>query len=235
MKTRKPTKRMYSYEYPRPSVTVDAVVFGVDNVGLKLLTIERAGSPFKGRRALPGGFVQMNESLDKAVLRELREETGMTPAYMEQLCTFGRPDRDPRGRVISIAYMALIRSSDHTVKAASDAKDARWEPVDYLPDFAFDHREIVDYALRRLRAKVRYAPIGFDLLPKEFTLSELKALYEKLLQRTLDKRNFLKKILGTGLLLKTGNTANTNPPAHLYSFNVPEYERLTKIGFNFEV
>jgi len=226
---------MPTYKHPRPAVTVDAVVFGVDRAGLKLLLIRRGGAPFKDAWALPGGFVQMNESLDTAVRRELSEETGIRPSYLEQLFTFGDPKRDPRGRVISIAYFALVKLSDHRVAAASDAADAQWFAIDALPHLAFDHRDVVDLAVRRLQAKVRYAPIGFELLAEEFTLSELQALYERILQRALDKRNFRKKILGMELLRDTGKKTPGYPVAELYRFDQAEYERLTKLGFNFEI
>jgi 8-oxo-dGTP diphosphatase len=226
---------MPTYKYPRPSLTVDAVVFGIDRAGLKLLLIRRAGAPFKGDWALPGGFVQMNESLDAAALRELKEETGMRPSYLEQLYTFGEPKRDPRGRVISVAYFALVKLSEHQVVAASDAAEAKWFAVDELPRLAFDHRDVVDLAVRRLQAKVRYAPVGFELLAEEFTLSELQALYERILQRPLDKRNFRKKLLSMDLLRATGQKTTGYPIAELYRFDQAEYERLTKLGFNFEI
>lgn len=226
---------MPTYKHPRPAVTVDAVVFGLDRAGLQLLLIRRAAAPFKGDWALPGGFVQMGESLDAAARRELEEETAVQPSYLEQLYTFGEPKRDPRGRVISIAYFALVKLSDHRAAAASDAVQASWFAVDQLPHLAFDHRDIVDLAIRRLQAKVRYAPVGFELLPEEFTLSELQALYERILQRPLDKRNFRKKILGMELLHDTGKQTNAHPIAQLYRFDQAAYERLTKLGFNFEV
>lgn len=234
--------KKFTYDFARPSVTVDGVIFGVDSAGLKILLIERDGSPFEGFWALPGGFVQMTEDLDAAAHRELGEETSMKLnsdmrlAHMEQLATFGAPGRDPRGRVISVAYLALVRSNDHAIKAGSDARKVRWFYVDELPGkLAFDHREIIDAAVKRLRAKVRYAPIGFGLLPEEFSLPELRALYEILLQRPLDKRNFVKKIQATGLLRMTGKKDDGKPPAELYSFNVGEYERLTRLGYNFEI
>jgi 8-oxo-dGTP diphosphatase len=226
---------MPTYKHPRPAVTVDAVVFGLDRAGLKLLLIRRAGAPFKGDWALPGGFVEMNESLDAAARRELQEETGIRPSYLEQLYTFGEPKRDPRGRVISVAYFALVKLSDHRAAAASDAAEAMWFPIDELPRLAFDHRDVVTLAVRRLQAKVRYAPVGFELLAEEFTLSELQALYERILQRALDKRNFRKKILSMELLHDTGKKTQSYPIAELYRFDQAEYERLTKLGFNFEI
>lgn len=227
----------YCYEFPRPSVTVDAVVFGVEGRALNVLMIKRALAPFRGRWAFPGGFLNMSESLEDGVRRELWEETSVKPAHLEQLYTFGNPGRDPRGRVISVAYMALVRSSSHSLQASSDASDARWFFVDELrrKRLAFDHESVLDLALARLQAKIRYAPIGFDLLPESFSLVRLQALYEAVLGKELDKRNFRKKILKTGLLRETGGFSNTIPRAKLYRFDQDEYERLTKLGFNFEL
>jgi 8-oxo-dGTP diphosphatase len=228
---------MPTYRYARPSVTVDAVVFGAERTQLKLLLVERKEEPFRGSWALPGGYVRIRESLEDAVVRELREETAVTGVpYMEQLYTFGDPKRDPRGRVISVAYFCLVRPNQHAVRAGSDAARASWHPVDGLPALAFDHAEIVGVALRRLQAKVRYAPLGFELLPKTFTLPELQALYEVVLQRKLDKRNFRKRILATGVLEDTGEQSReSNPPARLYRFAVGKYRALEKQGFNFEI
>jgi len=223
----------YTYSHPRPSVTVDACVFGVDAGALKILLIRRAQPPFKGSWALPGGFVQMGESLEESARRELSEETGFAPAYLEQLYTFGDVKRDPRGRVISVAYLALAKLAE--AKAASDADEARWWALDELPDLAFDHGEIIRMAKKRLRAKVRYAPIGFDLLPRQFSLVELQALYEILLGRGVDKANFRKKVLGMGLLKDTGKHSDAVRPARLYEFDAAEYERLSRRGFNFEL
>src|ERR1035437_6032532 len=156
--THKGAAMPHTYEYPRPSVTVDAVVFGFDDQDLKVLLIQRAVQPFLNKWALPGGFVLMEESLEKAVRRELKEETGIENVYMEQLYTFGDPGRDPRGRVISVAYYGLVKLADHHVPAAPDASNAAWFPVAELPPLAFDHDQILETAHRRLQAKVRYQP-----------------------------------------------------------------------------
>ena len=156
----------HTYEYPRPALTVDAVVFGFDDQDLKILLIQRGAQPFAGRWALPGGFVHMDETLEEAVRRELQEETGLQKVFLEQLYTFGATDRDPRGRVVSVAYYALTKLADHHVLAATDAKDAAWFPLADLPPLAFDHERILETAHRRLQVKVRYQPIGFELLPR---------------------------------------------------------------------
>lgn len=228
---------LYTYDYPHPAVTVDAVVFGYDDADLKVLLIQREGPPFRLRWALPGGFVGIDESLEDAVRRELEEETGITRLYLEQLYTFGAPKRDPRERIISVAYYALVKLADHTVRAASDARNVAWFPVADLPSLAFDHEEILDVALRRLKGKIRYEPIGFELLPEKFPLSELQRLYETILEQPLDKRNFRKKILSMGLIADTDEIQQdvAHRAARLYRFDEAAYRRLKKAGFNFEL
>jgi 8-oxo-dGTP diphosphatase len=227
----------YSYEYPRPALTVDCVVFGFDAGDLKVLLIQRALEPFKGRWALPGGFVHMTESLDAAALRELREETGLTDLFLEQLYTFGTPNRDPRGRTVSVAYFALVALEGRQLAASTDASNAAWFSARELPSLAFDHESIVDAATQRLRGKVRYQPIGFELLPEKFTLSQLQHLYETILERELDKRNFRKKILGMDVLKETDEieTDVAHRAARLYRFDEARYRKLVKKGFNFEL
>src|SRR5437667_3092417 len=190
----------YSYQYPRAALTVDCVVFGFDEGELKVLLIQRGLEPFKGRWALPGGFVHVDETLDAAARRELDEEAGLRNVFLEQLYTFGAVDRDPRERVVSVAYYALVKLSEHRAKAATDAADAEWFPISKVPKLAFDHADILATALTRLKGKVRYQPIGFELLPPKFTLSQLQHLYEAVLETELDKRNFRKKVLSFGLL-----------------------------------
>ena len=228
---------MHSYKYPRPALTVDCVVFGFDEGDLKVLLIQRGLEPFKGKWALPGGFVRIEETIDAGARRELKEETGLTNVFLEQLYTFGALDRDPRERVVSVAHYALVKLSDHRVKAATDASDARWFPAISSPPLAFDHEGILEVALRRLRSKVRYEPIGFELLPEKFTLSQLQHLYEAILGAKLDKRNFRKKVLGLGLLtpLKETLQAGRHRPAQLFRFDAIKYEKLKKRGFNFEI
>ena len=225
----------YTYEYPRPALTVDCVVFGAADDGLKLLLIERAVEPFKGRYALPGGFVDMDETTEEAARRELEEETGLKASFLEQLYTFSRVDRDPRERVVSVAYFALVRPS--AVVGGDDAASAQWVDADELPPLAFDHDEIVRVALERLRAKIRYQPIGFELLPPKFTLGQLQRLYEDILGRALDKRNFRKAILRMGVLDELDEVAEgvSHRPPRLYRFNKAAYKRLAKQGFNFEI
>jgi 8-oxo-dGTP diphosphatase len=227
----------HTYEYPRPALTVDCVVFGFDEGDLKVLLIERDLEPFAGRWALPGGFVHVDESLDEAALRELREETGVSRVYLEQVYTFGRPDRDPRERVVSVAYYALVKLSLHSVKAATDARNAAWFDVSDLPKLAFDHEQIVEVALQRLKNKMRYEPIGFELLPPKFTLTQLQNLYETIAEAPMDKRNFRRKILSMDLLIETDEIEKdvAHRAARLYHFDEAKYRQLKKKGFLFEI
>lgn len=227
----------HTYQYPRPALTVDCVVFGIDRDDLKVLLIRRGLEPFRGQWALPGGFVRVDETLDEAALRELQEETGLRRAFLEQLYTFGAVARDPRERVVSVAYYALVKMALEETRAATDASDAKWFGVTSIPQLAFDHREIVDTALARLRGKLRYQPIGFELLPTKFTLPQLQHLYETVLGEPLDKRNFRKKILGLGLLVPLDEKQQdaVRRPATLYKFDIAKYRRLAKRGFNFEL
>jgi 8-oxo-dGTP diphosphatase len=231
------TKNMpYTYDYPRPSVAVDCVIFGLDKTDLKVLLIQRGNDPYKHHWAFPGGFVEMDESLETAALRELEEETGVKNVFFEQLFTFGNPERDPRGRVISVSYFALVNLEDHPVQAASDAENAAWFPFDKLPELAFDHQIIMKTAFNRLRSKVRYQPLGFELLPEKFTLAQLQELYEKILGTSLNKRNFRTKILKMNILKEVGRQENVaHRPATLYSFDHEQYSKLTTEGFNFEI
>ncbi len=212
----------YTYEYPRPSVTVDVVIFTIADDDLKVLLIRRGAEPYKGKWALPGGFVEMKESLDEAAARELEEEVGVSDVYLEQLFTFGAPKRDPRGRVISVCYFALVDATRQTIRAASDAADAEWHSVFKLPRLAFDHRQILDYAIWRLRNKIEWTTVGYELLPKKFTLSELQRVYEIILQKPVDKRNFRKRIVAQGQIAELNETRadGAHRPARLYSFKV---------------
>jgi 8-oxo-dGTP diphosphatase len=227
----------HTYEYPRAALTVDCVVFGFDEAELKVLLIQRGLPPFKGKWALPGGFVRVDETLDDAARRELSEETGLENVFLEQLYTVGTVHRDPRERVVSVAYYALVKLAEHPATGATDASDARWFPAGESPPLAFDHADILRMGLDRLRGKVRYEPIGFELLPEKFTLSQLQHLYEAVLEAELDKRNFRKKILSMGLLvpLKERVRAGAHRPAQLFRFDARKYAALKKKGFNFEL
>lgn len=204
----------------RPSVTVDVVIFSLVADDLQVLLVKRKYAPYPGVWAIPGGFVRMDESLEAAAVRELAEETGVTEVYIEQLYTFGEPDRDPRTRVITVAYFALVPY--HTVRhrPGDDAAETRWFSVFDLPELAFDHKQILDYALTRLRYKLEYTSVGFRLLPDVFTLTELQRAYETILGEKLDKRNFRRKILAADILEETGKKKSEGEgrPAKLFQY-----------------
>lgn len=227
----------YHYKYPRAALTVDAVVFAIDpQARLNVLLIQRKHDPFKGQWALPGGFKEVGESLDDAVARELREETNLDGLFLEQLYTFSEPGRDPREDVVSVAYWGLVRAEDWPPKRGSDAKEAAWFRVDQMPvELAFDHLEIFKVAIQRLRAKIRYQPVGFELLEEEFTMARLRTMYGSILGRELDPANFRRKFLSFGLLVPVDKAASRTKPATLYRFDVTRYEELVREGFQFEL
>ena len=207
-----------AHKYHYPAITVDVAIFTLRDDDLQVLLIQRKTPPFEGRWAIPGGFVEASESLEVAARRELREETGVRDVYLEQLYTFGDPKRDPRGRVVTVAYLALV-AAPLAVQAGSDASDARWWPVAKLPKLAFDHTQILQYALKRLRYKLEYSAVGFQLLPPAFTLTEIQKAYETVLGEPLDKRNFRRRILEADILEEAGVAGESRGrPAKLYRF-----------------
>lgn len=214
-------------------VTVDIVIFTIQSGVLRVLLVKRAGAPFRGQFAIPGGFVLENEDLDQAALRELREETGVADVYLEQLYSFGKVGRDPRGRVITVSYFALI-SSDRPLRAGTDAAEAQWCSMDQLPTLAFDHARILDYALERLRNKLEYTTVGFQLLPEKFTLTELQEVYEAILGKNLDKRNFRRKLSLLKILKPLPEYRRGGQrPAQLYRFVAARFEKLKDKGILF--
>ena len=222
------------------SLAVDAVVFGYAKTeGISILLIRRKYGPFKDGWALPGGFVLEDESLEEAVTRELKEETGIEVNYLEQLYSFGNPQRDPRRRIVSVAYFGLISSSTYKeLNAGTDAGEARWFNIESLPQLAFDHEDIIEKAIERLRAKARYQPVGFELLDKKFSFADLENLYTALLGRDIDRRNFRKKILSFDFLEKLDELTKPEGqgrPSNMYRFNKKRYDQLTKKGFFFEI
>ncbi len=227
----------FTYDYARPALTTDCVVFGLDEEDLKVLLIQRAIKPFKDQWALPGGFIQVGEDVDDCARRELEEETGLKNIFLEQLATVGTPKRDPREHVVTVAYYALVNLIEHPPTAATDAKHAAWFALDDLPKLAFDHADILKLAHERLRGKVRYQPIGFELLPEKFTLTELQKLYELILEQTFDKRNFRKKVAKLDILEETDELEQdvARRAARLYRFDRSRYRVLIKQGINFEL
>ena len=227
---------MHTYEYPRPGYTADSVIFGYDGKELKVLLIQRKDNPFKDQWAIPGGFCNQHETSQQTAQRELQEETGVNHGYMEQLGTWDTPGRDPRGWVATVAYFALVNLNHHNPKTADDAKATDWFPINKLPEkLAFDHKDILKTAIRRLRAKITYAPVGFELLPPKFTLSQLQALYETILGISIDKRNFRKKMLSLNFLvpLEEKSSSESGRPAQLFRFDKKRYSKPTKFHLEF--
>lgn len=225
----------YAYEYPRAAMTTDQVIFGFDGQALKVLLIKRGVEPYKDRWAFPGGFLQMNETLEECAARELQEETGLTNVYMEQFGVFSDVERDSRGRVITTAFYSLVRMQE--VKGGDDAQDAQWFGMDDVPQLAFDHDKILRIALRRLREDLHFRPVGFELLPELFTIPQLQRLYEAILDIRFDRRNFMKKMVNIGILEKTDEKeeAHTNKAAYLYRFNQEKYKDFkARSNFNLE-
>ena len=219
-------------------VSVDAVVFGYDQEnGVSVLLIKRKNEPFQKMWALPGGLVLTGESLDEAVKRELKEEAGISVNYLEQLYTFGDPRRDPRNHAISVSYFALVRPQDFQLVAHSDAEGVAWFNIKKLPKLAFDHKKIIEMAVKRLRGKITYEPVGFELLEKEFPFSDLEKLYQTLLDQDIDRRNFKKKIMALGILEDLGKTVQRGAgrPAGLFKFNRKKYFELKEKGYNFDI
>ncbi len=214
----------YTYEYPHPAVTTDIVILTVLDGALKVLLIKRGMEPFKGKWALPGGFAKIDESLDTCAARELEEEAGIKGVYLEQLYTFGGINRDPRERVISVAYYALIPGKNVTLEAGTDADEAEWFAVDDVPELSFDHAEVLGMACKRLAAKMDYSTVGFKLMPDEFTLSYLQDVYEKATDKPRDKRNFRKWVFSLNVIEATGKKYSSGPhrPAMLYRVINPE-------------
>jgi 8-oxo-dGTP diphosphatase len=205
-------------DYPKPAVTVDIVIFTIKDEELKVLLVKRGVEPQKGFWALPGGFVKMDEALESAAIRELEEETGVKDVYLEQLYTFGDPRRDSRGRVITVVYMALIDSEKIKIRASTDTSDVDFFSIKKIPPVAFDHKKILDYALKRLKWKFEYSTVAFSMLPEKFTISQIQKIYEIVFDKEFDKRNFAKKILSLDILKEQGLNKNvSHRPPMLYS------------------
>ncbi|MDP2386869.1 MAG: NUDIX domain-containing protein [Bacteroidota bacterium] len=230
-------KKKYTYEYPRPALATDCVIFGFDGGSLKLLLTEREKEPFKNKWALPGGFVHMDETTDECAERILKEKVGVKNVFVEQLYTFSETDRDPRERVVSVSYFALVNKHQYELVAGRDTLKAEWFELADLPKLAFDHSKIVKMAILRLKGKVSYQPIGFELLNEKFTLSQLQSLYEAILETSIDKRNFRKKILSLGILkvLEEKEKNVARKAAWYYSFDKKAYKELTQKGIYFEI
>jgi 8-oxo-dGTP diphosphatase len=215
-------------------LAVDAVVFGYNDAGLHVLLIKRGIEPFKDIWAIPGGFAQVDETLEETVKRELNEEAGITNVFLEQLYTFSDISRDPRGRVISAAYYCLVSPKEHRIKASTDAKDVAWFPIKELPELAFDHKDIIKVAFERLKGKIKYQPVGFELMPNKFTIKELRLLYETIWERPLERSNFQKRIKTLDLVKEVASGDHKNS-TKIFSFNKKVYKKFNKDGFYFEI
>lgn len=224
----------YHYKYPHPAVTTDCVIFGFDGDKLNVLLVERGIEPFKGCWALPGGFLGMKETAEECAARELREETGLKDAYMQQFHTFSSINRDPRERVITIAFYALVRIQE--VIGGDDAAQAQWFPLDATPELAFDHEEILEAAKQTLREQIHFEPVGFELLPEKFSMKQLQQLYEAILGVKFDRRNFYNKMLHIGVLTPLNETEwfSNRKESFLYKFNPEKYEEMKRKGFKLE-
>jgi len=232
----------FAYKYPHPAVTTDCVIFGYDlKEGLSVLLVKRGIEPFRGCWAFPGGFLQLDpargpvdENAEAGARRELKEETGLNTAFVEEFGCFSDINRDPRERVITIAHFALVRKEE--VKGADDAADAKWFPIDRIPSLAFDHDRILRIALRKLKEKIHFEPVGFELVPEIFTMPQLQDLYESILEIKFDRRNFASKMLKLGILDEVGQRPKNAGPriAVKYSFNKENYEAMKSKGFRLE-
>jgi len=221
----------------KAAFTVDNVIFGFDEGDLKVLLIKRGEEPFEGEWALPGYFVNKSEDLDSAANRVLEELTGIKDVYLEQVNTFGSVNRHPMGRVITVAYYSLIKISDYNLHVSSIAIKAKWHSIAKLKKLVFDHFDILTACFQRLKGRVRERPVGFELLPPKFTLTELQHLYEAILETSLDKRNFRKKILSMNLLLDLGEMQEgvAHRPARLYQFDEHKYQKFLAEGYVFDL
>lgn len=227
-------EHQYCYKYPRPSVTADCVIFGFDGVAIKVLLIQRGVEPFKGKWAFPGGFMKLDETAEECAKRELEEETGLKNVSVEQFYTFSEVNRDPRERIITVAHYALVKLSE--VRGGDDAASAKWFALNEVPCLAFDHDRILRMALSRLKERICFEPVGFELLPDVFTMTELQNLYEAILEVKFDRRNFYNKMLKLGILTEAeprpANASRRMPSK--YRFNAEKYAELKQKGFRLE-
>lgn len=228
------SEQNFCYKYPHPAVTADCVIFGFDGVAIKVLLIQRGIEPYKDKWAFPGGFMNIDETVEECAKRELEEETGLKTTSVEQFHTFSDVNRDPRERVITVAHYALVRLEE--VKGGDDARSAQWFAMNEIPSLAFDHDRILRIAVNRLKERICFEPIGFELLPEIFTMSALQNLYESILEVKFDRRNFYNKMLKLGILSEAEarpKDASRRTPTK-YRFNANKYAELKQKGFRLE-
>ncbi len=227
----KKTADGYAYDYPRAAITTDCVIFGFDGYELKVLLIQRGVEPYKGEWALPGGFLKMDERVEECAFRELKEETSFGADTLEQFGVFSSVERDPRGRVVTIAFYTLAKKD--FVQGGDDASDARWFSLEKLPQLAFDHYDILCEARVALKRDIHHQPIAFRLLAEHFTMSQLQRLYESILETQFDRRNFYKKMLATGVISEQEDKSEKkHRTKKLFSFNISAYADMKKKGTN---
>lgn len=215
-------QKQYCYTYPHAAITADMVVFGYDGKGLQLLLVERGGEPYKGMWALPGGFMKIEETIEDCARRELAEETNVKEVYLEQFHVFSRVGRDPRERVVTVGFLALVRKAGFHVIAGDDAAKARWFKIDELPPLAFDHQEIIETAHRSLQEKLKLSPIAFKLLDDKFTLPDIRRIYEAVNGINYDARNFYRKVMASGILKETDEPRNPDNPRAKITYTLDE-------------
>lgn len=223
----------YTYDFPRPALTVDVVVFGFTGSRIEVMLIQRRNDPFKGSWAFPGGFVDHMEDIPIAAARELEEETGLKNHHLVEFGAFGKPSRDPRGHTVSIAFWALVNKEDVDIQPGDDAADVAWFQLTSVPQLAFDHQEMLQKALRHMREYTRYRPIGLMILPEEFTIKQYRNLYAAVLDKPIDEKDFRKKIIEVDLLVELVEPFNGTEG--VYSFDDREYEYLREQGFYFKI
>ena len=224
----------FSYKYPHPAVTVDCVIFGFDGKSLRILLIERGLEPFKGSWALPGGFVRIDETVEEAAIRELFEETNVKGVYMSQLSVFSQVDRDPRERVITVAFYALVKPSDHDVIRGDDATNAQWFGLDDYPSLVFDHEQIVKAAFSQLQRNFRAGNVGLEMFEDKFSISQLYTLHSLVTRQDIDRRNFYKKMTSYEYIEPTSEKMRETPhkPSQLFSIDRPTYDSKVMESFN---
>lgn len=225
------SKQQFCYRYPHPALVADCVIFGFDGVDMKVLLIQRSNEPYKNHWAFPGGFMNIDETVEECAKRELEEETGLRNVAVEQLYTFSDVNRDSRERIISVVHYALVRLSQ--VKGGDDAASAKWFALNQIPSLAFDHDEMLKMAKNRLKERLHLEPMGIELMPETFSMNELQKLYEAIMEQKFDCKKFSDNMLNLGILSEVYScqTKLSQNESRKYRFNTGKYEELKQKGF----